>query len=117
MATELTIARGTNGQFLKGSKGLGGRKPGSRNKLGEKFISDTAADWQKNGKAALETVRNEHPEIYLRVIASIIPRDIWQRIEVTGEINLKAEVESFVQSFEQCQRMIGADVEDAEVLP
>ena len=85
MATELTIARGTNGQFLKGSKGLGGRKPGSRNKLGEKFISDLAADWQKNGKAALETVRNEHPEIYLRVIASIIPRDIWQRIEVRGK--------------------------------
>jgi hypothetical protein len=45
----------------------------SRNKLGEKFIADAYAHWQKNGMAALERMFREDPSGYVRVIAGILP--------------------------------------------
>lgn len=53
-----------------------GRPKGSRNKLGEAFLSDMQADWVKHGSKAIEKVREEKPDAYLKVVASILPRDL-----------------------------------------
>lgn len=53
-----------------------GRKPGSRNKLGEAFLEALLEDWTKHGAAAIIKVREEKPDQYLKVVASIIPREI-----------------------------------------
>lgn len=53
-----------------------GREKGSRNKLGEDFIEAMHADFKAHGKAAIETVRKEKPDQYLKVIASIVPKDL-----------------------------------------
>lgn len=53
-----------------------GRPQGSRNKLGEQFLADLYADFAEHGKAAIERVRNEDPAAYIRVIASILPKEI-----------------------------------------
>lgn len=52
-----------------------GRPKGSRNKLGEKFVSDLQADWEEHGVAAIKAVRSEKPDAYLKVIASILPKE------------------------------------------
>jgi hypothetical protein len=44
----------------------------------------------------------------------LIPKDIL--IEVNHHIELKAEIEAFGASYAQCQAMIGADIEDAQVI-
>jgi hypothetical protein len=44
-----------------------GRPKGSRNKLGEQFLTDLYADWVENGVAAIKKVRETRPEIYLKV--------------------------------------------------
>lgn len=41
--------------------GEGGRKRGSRNRLGEDFITALADDFAKHGAAAIERVRQEKP--------------------------------------------------------
>jgi hypothetical protein len=54
----------------------GGRKPGSRNKLGEQFIADLYDDWKEHGVTAIQAVRKDKPDAYLKVIASILPKDV-----------------------------------------
>lgn len=63
------------GRFLSGNSG-GGRPKGSRNQLGEAFVADLYADWQANGAETIARVREERPQDYLKVIASILPKDV-----------------------------------------
>ncbi|RYE71343.1 MAG: hypothetical protein EOO81_06160 [Oxalobacteraceae bacterium] len=53
-----------------------GRPAGSRNKLGEDFIAALNEDFQAHGRAAIQKVRDEKPDQYLKVIASIVPKDL-----------------------------------------
>ena len=67
-------------KFKPGKSGNpAGRPKGARSKLGEAFIDAMLADFNKHGKMAIETVRDEKPDQYLKVIASILPK------EITGE--------------------------------
>ncbi len=53
-----------------------GRPKGSRNKLGEAFIEALHEDFKTNGMVAIERCRSEKPDAYLKVIASILPKDV-----------------------------------------
>jgi len=68
-----TYQRDALGQLKKGS---GGRVVGSRNKLSQAFLSDAIEAWHEHGKEALRIVFHEKPDVFLRVIASIIPREL-----------------------------------------
>jgi len=71
------------GRFVTGNIG-GGRQKGSRNKLGEDFIAALHADFQEYGMAAIQTVRAEKPDAYIKVIASILPKEL----KITNESDL-----------------------------
>ena len=49
---------------------------GSRNRLGEAFVDDLCADWKENGPQVIVAVRKNDPSTYLRVVASIIPKEL-----------------------------------------
>lgn len=53
-----------------------GRPKGSRNKLSEAFISDLHADWMQHGVEVIKEVREEKPGVYLKLVASILPKDL-----------------------------------------
>jgi Family of unknown function (DUF5681) len=53
-----------------------GRQVGSRNKLNEKFILALHDDFVEHGAAVIEEVRKKKPDQYLKVIASILPREL-----------------------------------------
>lgn len=57
-----------------------GRPKGARNKLGEAFLQDMLADWEAHGVAAIEVVRAEKPDAYLKVVASILPKELNLRV-------------------------------------
>lgn len=64
--------------FLSGDQWNGnanGRPKGSRNRLSENFIAALSDDFDKHGPSVIETVRTEHPKDYLKVIASIVPKE------------------------------------------
>jgi hypothetical protein len=56
--------------------GQGGRKKRSRNKLGEDFLLALADDFERHGAEAIKRVRIEKPGAYLKVIASLLPKDL-----------------------------------------
>lgn len=58
-----------------------GRPQGARSKFSEAACADALADWTSHGKGALERVRATDPSTYLRVLFSIIPKDIAVSIE------------------------------------
>lgn len=53
-----------------------GRPKGARNKLGEAFIEDLLKSWEASGPEAIERVIKDKPEQYLKVIASLMPKDL-----------------------------------------
>jgi hypothetical protein len=70
------MARNNLGRFQTGNKGGPGRPPGSRNRLAENFLTDFCADWAQHSVAVIAKVRREHPAVYLRTVASLIPREL-----------------------------------------
>ena len=64
------------GRFLPGNSGNGGRPKGARSKLSEAFLADVQADWEQHGPQVIEAVRTEKPDQYMKVIASILPKDL-----------------------------------------
>lgn len=53
-----------------------GRPKGARSKLGEDFLKKLQADFEEHGKEVIEKVRQEKPDAYLKVVASILPKEI-----------------------------------------
>ena len=64
------------GRFLPGNNGGNGRPKGSRNKLGEQFLADLQSDWALHGQEVIVAVRKNKPVEYLKVVASILPKDL-----------------------------------------
>ena len=65
--------------FRAGSEWTGnqnGRPKGSRNKLSEEFLADLLADWQEGGIAALKAAREAKPEIYCKMVAGLMPKEV-----------------------------------------
>ncbi len=73
MAEDVTETREANGQFGPGSPG---RPKGAKTKLQEAFWTDFAEAWAERGKAALETVADKDPSTFVRVAASVMPKDL-----------------------------------------
>ena len=63
------------GLFIKGKIGGPGRPKGAKNKLQEAFWKDFASAWETHGTAALEKVALEDPAVFVRVAASVMPKD------------------------------------------
>lgn len=63
-----------------------GRPKGSRNKLGEAFVSALHEDFSEHGVKAIEQVRQEKPDQYLKVIASILPKDLNVNVNNLAEV-------------------------------
>lgn len=61
-----------------------GRPKGSRNKLSESFISALFDDFQEHGIAAIQKMRTEKPNEYVKVVASLIPAQ-FQAVDKDGE--------------------------------
>lgn len=60
-------------QFKPGNPG---RPKGARNKLGEAFIEALHDDFNEHGIAAIVKVRTDKPDQYLKVIASLLPKEL-----------------------------------------
>ena len=49
---------------------------GSRNRLGEEFLSDLYADWTVHGPGVITEVRERNPTAYLRIVAGLLPQQV-----------------------------------------
>jgi hypothetical protein len=65
-----------------------GRPKGARAKLTEDFLREMHADFQKHGAEAIAEVRQTKPDQYLKVVASILPKEIEASEETLDALSL-----------------------------
>lgn len=70
-----------------------GRPKGSRNKFSEMFVRDFIESWEINGKAACQKAYEEDPVQYVKIAASIIPKDF--NLNLNDENELDKLLEKF----------------------
>lgn len=68
-----------------------GRGKGSRNKFAEQFFKDFLEDWEENGVSAIKACRKKKPAEYVKIGASLLPKDF------NINMNNKAELEKLVE--------------------
>lgn len=76
----------TTGRFVSGNIG-GGRPKGSRNKLGEAFLQALQEDFDTHGADAIVKTRETKPEVYVRVIAGLLPSEHTLNINRNEELS------------------------------
>jgi hypothetical protein len=64
-------------RFKPGQSGNpAGRPKGSRNKISEKLLEALAIDFDAHGKDVIEKVRADRPADYLKIVASLVPKQM-----------------------------------------
>jgi hypothetical protein len=78
MVTDTTAPKQQIGRpFQKGQSGNpSGRPKGSRNKVSEKLLETLAEHFETHGKEAIEKVYAESPRDYLKIVASLVPKQM-----------------------------------------
>jgi len=96
-----------SGRFLAGNSGNGGRKPGSRNKLAEAFITDAYEEWKISGSAALKKMSQDDPSAFCRLIGGLLPKELDLALSI--ESDLFKDCADFVTAFRLARQFIGAE--------
>jgi hypothetical protein len=78
-----------------------GRPKGARNRLGTRFLEALEADFNQHGAQAIEQVREKKPEVYMRVVADLLPKE--------ANINVEAG-EAFVNLWRKISEGLGDEL-------
>jgi hypothetical protein len=62
--------------FQKGMQKIGGRTKGVKNRLSHAFLTALADDFEQHGVDAIKIARVERPVEYVRIVASLMPREL-----------------------------------------
>ena len=77
-------------QFKPGNPGGPGRPLGSKNRLSEYFLHELADHFETHGREAIERVFEDRPSEYLRIIASLITKELI--LEQTQEETIRCAI-------------------------
>src|SRR5512143_2207907 len=83
-----------------------GRPKGARNRLGTQFLEALEADFNRFGAQAIILMRERKPDIYIRVVAGLLPKE--------ANINVEAN-EAFVELWRRISDGLGDDLADRMV--
>ena len=71
-----TVRKAPSTAFKPGWKGGPGRPPGMRNRLTEIALQALGEHFAVHGVAAIDRVYREEPATYLKIVASLLPRQV-----------------------------------------
>jgi hypothetical protein len=89
-------------QFKKGNPG---RPKGSKNKITVAYLNAIAEDFRKHGKQVIETVRVKQPDVYLRLVAQLVPKDVVLETEVQHFV-INAEPELTIEQWREKHQLL-----------
>jgi hypothetical protein len=81
-----------------------GRPKGARNRLGTAFLEALEVDFNQFGPQAIAQVREKKPEVYMRVVADLLPKE--------ASINVEAS-EAFVNLWRRISDGLGEELADS----
>lgn len=77
MATDITAQKQRGRPFQQGQSGNpSGRPRGARNRLSEVLLSIVVDDFIEHGPEAIAQLREKDPATYLRLVSSLVPREL-----------------------------------------
>src|SRR6476469_7606358 len=80
-----------------------GHPKGARNRLGTQFLEALEADFNQFGPQAIALVREKKPEVYMKVVADLLPKE--------ANINVEAG-EAFVELWRKISDGLGDELAD-----
>ena len=69
----------------------GGRRKGSRDRIETKMLEAIARDFEEHGEEAIRICRIERPNEYLKLVASLLPRELGATIDGNVEVTHQIE--------------------------
>ena len=64
-----------------------GREKGSKNHITKAFLEALTEDFLAHGKDVIERVRDERPEVYLKLVALLVPKDL--DVKHSGDVTVQ----------------------------
>jgi hypothetical protein len=95
------VARDSNGRFVDGHAGMGGRPFGSRQTFSTAFLRDLAQTWGEYGIETMRHTAKTNPEVYFATCARLIPKDVQLTIEQTTPRGLDADDLAILRAIKQ----------------
>jgi hypothetical protein len=68
-----------------------GRPRGARSKLSEGFLTALQADFEQNGSEVIAKVRRDKPDVYLKVVANLMPARLEAQLEAKVDVHHSGE--------------------------
>jgi hypothetical protein len=108
MATEIPpVSTGPkqDTRFKPGKSGNpAGRPKGARNKVSETLLEALALDFDVHGREVIEKVRSEKPHEYLKIVASLVPK----QMEIESTARPFAIIPQELESTEAWEKAVAA---------
>jgi hypothetical protein len=88
------------GLWEKGRPKTGGRAKGVRNRISHSFLEALHKDFEEHGVAAIKISRIEKPVEYIKIVASLLPKEFEisdSRLEEIDDTELEALIDAVRQ--------------------
>ena len=87
------------------AKGQGGRRRGARHRISTALLEAIARDFEEHGEETVRITRVEKPVEYLRIVASLLPRELEITVGPLQEIS-DQELELLIEDARKQHRLI-----------
>ena len=74
-------------QFKDGHSGGPGRPKGARNKVTKAYLDAVAKSFAKNGPEVLEIIKEKRPDVYMKLVAALVPKDL--DVKYSGDVSVR----------------------------
>jgi hypothetical protein len=97
--------------FQKGNTyGKKGRPKGAAHKLSQSYVEALYRDFQRGGAATIERLREKQPDVYLRLVAALVPKTFSVEKAITHQFVINADPELTLNQWKRLHELQGEHI-------